>query len=180
MGGKSSVTFSEHLGSFEQSKINGSLAEKVACTDYISNGYSVRKISHGGDFTVTKIGSNEKRNECTVEVKYNTSKLSKKQVQTKKNLKNNYTVYRVSEQLLDGFKNEESAFLIPDTLSRIMGDQIQHGAKYHIAVPATCPHCENVAWTLDEVVAVFGLRKMNDDSIRNQSWCKDCRWGAMK
>jgi len=169
------MTFSESTDIFDQSKLNGALAEKMACADFISNGYAVERISHGGDFTVTKLDDIEKRNERTVEVKYNTSKLSKKQMQAKRKLKKNYMVYQVSEQLLDGFKNGESAVLIPEKLSRIMGDSIQHGSKYRIAVPSECPHCSKVACTLDGVVADFGLRIMKDSSVRDQSWCKDCR-----
>jgi len=169
------MTFSEHANRFEQSKLNGALSEKIACADFISNGYAVERISHGGDFTVTKLDDIEKRNERTVEVKYNTSNLSKIQMQTKRKLKKNYMVYQVSEQFLDGFKNDESTVLIPEKLSRIMGDSIQHGSKYRIAVPSTCPHCEKVAQTLDGVVAEFGLRIMNDGSVRDQSWCNECR-----
>ncbi len=174
------MTFSEPNNNFEQSKVNGFLAEKIACADLISNGFAVEKISHGGDFTVNKIGDMEKRNENTIEVKYNTSKLSKKQMQTKQKLKKNYMVYKVSEQLLDGFKNDESAVVIPDTLSKIMGDNIQHGSKYRIAVPSTCPHCNKVANTLNMVVDDFGLRIMKDGSVRDQSWCNVCRWGGRK
>ena len=174
------MTFSESTDIFGQSKLNGALAEKMACADFISNGYAVEKISHGGDFTISKIGDIEKRNESTVEVKYNTSKLSKRQMQTKRKLKKNYMVYKVSEQLLDGFKNDESAVLIPETLSSIMGDSIQHGSKYRIAVPSTCPHCNKVACTLDGVVKEFGLRIMKDGSVRDQSWCNECRWGSRK
>jgi hypothetical protein len=174
------MTFPNNVDSFEQNKLNGALAEKIACADLISNGFVVEKISHGGDFAVNKIDNVAKVNESIIEVKYNKSKLSKKQIQMKQKLKKNYLVYHVSEPLLDGFKNNESAVVIPNTLSMIMGDNIPHGSKYRIAVPSECPHCRKVANTLDGVVADFGLRIMKDGSVRDQSWCNECRWGARK
>lgn len=33
-----------------------------------------------------------------------------------------------------------------------------------------CPHCERILSLMK-----FGLRKMRNGTIRNQSWCKDCR-----
>ena len=36
-----------------------------------------------------------------------------------------------------------------------------------------CPHCGK-----EKPISDFGFRKMdkeNDDSVRNQSWCSDCR-----
>ena len=129
---------------------------------------------------LNKIDNVAKVNESIIEVKYNKSKLSKKQIQMKQKLKKNYLVYHVSEPLLDGFKNNESAVVIPNTLSMIMGDNIPHGSKYRIAVPSECPHCRKVANTLDGVVADFGLRIMKDGSVRDQSWCNECRWGARK
>lgn len=33
-----------------------------------------------------------------------------------------------------------------------------------------CPHCGQ-----EKPLSAFGFRNMGDDTIRNQSWCKDCR-----
>ncbi len=45
-----------------------------------------------------------------------------------------------------------------------------------IAIPHTCPHCKVVtAVTREELEEKFGLRNMNEDLTRNQSWCRECR-----
>ena len=33
-----------------------------------------------------------------------------------------------------------------------------------------CPHCDK-----EKPISDFGFRNMGDGTIRNQSWCKDCR-----
>ena len=33
-----------------------------------------------------------------------------------------------------------------------------------------CPHCGKI-----KPLSEFGFRKMKDGTIRNQSWCKECR-----
>jgi len=48
-----------------------------------------------------------------------------------------------------------------------------------ITLPHTCPNCGKVANNEAELREKFGLRTMTKDngdkSVRNQSWCKDCR-----
>ena len=45
------------------------------------------------------------------------------------------------------------------------------------AVPAlaTCPQCEKVAETVEQVEKRFGYRVMANGSTRVQSWCRCCR-----
>ncbi|ARE21686.1 hypothetical protein [Lactococcus lactis] len=33
-----------------------------------------------------------------------------------------------------------------------------------------CPHCDK-----EKPISDFGFRNMGDGTIRNQSWCKECR-----
>jgi len=48
--------------------------------------------------------------------------------------------------------------------------------KEKIILPWTCPHCsQSNAETKSELIKNFGLRKMSDGTIRNQSWCRECR-----
>jgi len=48
-----------------------------------------------------------------------------------------------------------------------------------ITLPHTCPECGKVANNETELRDKFGFRTMTnnsgDKSVRNQSWCKDCR-----
>lgn len=44
-----------------------------------------------------------------------------------------------------------------------------------ITLPHTCPKCDKEATTYQELDDKFGFRNMNTDSMRNQSWCGDCR-----
>ncbi len=44
-----------------------------------------------------------------------------------------------------------------------------------ITLPHKCPQCGKVAATYQELDDKFGFRNMNADSMRNQSWCRDCR-----
>ena len=49
-------------------------------------------------------------------------------------------------------------------------------ASGKIQLPHTCPKCKNVtAITYQELEEKFGLRNMGDNTVRNQSWCRDCR-----
>lgn len=49
-------------------------------------------------------------------------------------------------------------------------------AKGKIQLPHTCPKCKAVtATTHQELEKIFGLRNMGDSSVRNQSWCRECR-----
>jgi len=166
----------------ENIRSKGALAEKLACVDLIQNGYNVEKISRGADFIISKPTSENNSSSEFIEVKLNGSKLSQLQKQTKQKMKRKgitYSVYRVSDAYLDNAEKElSSETKSPNKLFCIINNTMQHGTKYKIAVPSTCPHCGRTVHTLDEVVEEFGLRVMSDGTIRDQSWCKDCRWGT--
>lgn len=44
-----------------------------------------------------------------------------------------------------------------------------------IALPHKCPKCAKVATNYQELEERFGFRNMDKVSMRNQSWCRDCR-----
>lgn len=44
-----------------------------------------------------------------------------------------------------------------------------------INLPHTCPSCGKTAKTTAELLEYFGLRQMDANTIRSQSWCKECR-----
>jgi len=45
-----------------------------------------------------------------------------------------------------------------------------------IKLPHTCPKCKKVtATTYQELEEKFGFRNMGNKTIRNQSWCRECR-----
>lgn len=44
-----------------------------------------------------------------------------------------------------------------------------------ITLPHACPNCAKKASTHQELEEKFGFRNMGDNSMRNQSWCKECR-----
>ena len=49
-------------------------------------------------------------------------------------------------------------------------------SREKIVLPWTCPHCNQVeAGSRSELIKYFGLRKMSDGTVRNQSWCRECR-----
>jgi len=44
-----------------------------------------------------------------------------------------------------------------------------------ITLPHKCPKCGKEAKIYQELDEKFGFRNMDKDSMRNQSWCRDCR-----
>ncbi len=45
-----------------------------------------------------------------------------------------------------------------------------------ITLPHKCPKCEiTEAKTYQELDEKFGFRNMDETSMRNQSWCRECR-----
>ncbi|MDQ7083629.1 MAG: hypothetical protein Q9M36_01270 [Sulfurovum sp.] len=48
-------------------------------------------------------------------------------------------------------------------------------ATSKITLPHKCPQCGKEAITYQEVDEKFGFRNMDKESMRNQSWCRDCR-----
>jgi len=54
-------------------------------------------------------------------------------------------------------------------------------SKGKITLPHTCPNCKNVtAITYQELDEKFGFRNMDKNSMRNQSWCRECRKKSSK
>ena len=54
-------------------------------------------------------------------------------------------------------------------------------SKGNITLPHTCPNCKLViATTYQELDKKFGFRNMNEKSMRNQSWCRECRRKSSK
>lgn len=52
----------------------------------------------------------------------------------------------------------------------------EQNSKEKIILPWTCTHCSQVkAGSRSELIKNFGLRKMSDGTVRNQSWCRECR-----
>ena len=48
--------------------------------------------------------------------------------------------------------------------------------KNSIPLPHVCPKCNNTtAHTTQELIELFGLRQMDEKSLRSQSWCRKCR-----
>ena len=51
--------------------------------------------------------------------------------------------------------------------------------QFKIILPWRCPNCNKTRVdTQAELEEKFGLRKMGDGTVRNQSWCKRCRYGS--
>ena len=48
--------------------------------------------------------------------------------------------------------------------------------KNSIPLPHVCPKCKKtIAHTTQELIDLFGLRQMDEKSLRSQSRCKKCR-----
>ena len=171
----------------EENRINGLLAELVAMLDFKKNGYKIERTGIGSDFIVFKEG--ERYNQIYVEVKYNGAELSPLQRKQKFLLKKrgeSHFVYRVSKEFLDNYKkehgintenmNEEMFRRFRQLKKSIYDATMSHrDSKFKTILPWSCPNCEKIANTQAELIENFGLRKMEDGIIRNQSWCKNCR-----
>jgi hypothetical protein len=48
-------------------------------------------------------------------------------------------------------------------------------SEWKITLPHTCPKCKKKATDYQELYEKFGFRNMNQNSMRNQSWCRECR-----
>ncbi len=44
-----------------------------------------------------------------------------------------------------------------------------------ITLPHKCPKCGKIAENYKELDEKFGFRNMDKNSMRNQSWCRECR-----
>jgi len=164
---------------FTENKIFGIIAEIIAILDYQSVGYQIRRTGIGSDF----IAFNEFE-EIFVEVKYGNAQLSSLQRKQKTLAKKNkiaFQEYRVTQKHLEYFIEENKINLDkinPDELRESIYDfkikNSENNSK--IVLPWVCPHCKNTkAIIFSELIEKFGLRKMSNGTIRNQSWCRSCR-----
>ena len=155
--------------------IKGKIAEEIAKQDYIDNGFEIQETGIGSDFIAVKRHGNTIYKEY-VDVKSGNAKLTKKQRQTKSLLKKDnipYSVYRVTNQHLE-FQIENNQKL--QQLCQDMGFDIsQFTGTFVVQDPTCCPNCGLGASGLDNILTNFGLRNMGDDSVRVQSWCRNCR-----
>ena len=175
----------------EDNRINGLLAEIVAILDFKKNGYKIVRTGIGSDFIVFKEG--EKDSQMYVEVKYNGAELSPLQIKQKFLLKKSGTahfVYRVSKVFLDNYKKEHGInaenmnaemFRLLRQFKKSIYDVTEphNDDQIKIILPWICPNCNKTRVdTQAELEEKFGLRKMEDGTVRNQSWCRRCRYGS--
>ena len=175
----------------EDNRINGLLAEIVAILDFKKNGYKIERTGIGSDFVAYKEG--EKDSQVYVEVKYNGAELSPLQIKQKFLLKRNGTahfVYRVSKEFLDNYKSEQGInaenmnaemFRLLRQFKKSIYDVTEphKDDQFKIILPWICPNCNKTRVdTQAELEEKFGLRKMEDGTVRNQSWCRRCRYGS--
>ena len=175
----------------EDNRINGLLAEVIAILDFKKNGFKIERTGIGSDFIVYKEG--EKDNQMHVEVKYNGAELSPLQLKQRRLLKKNgkaYFVYRVSKEFLDNYKKEHG--INAENMNAEMYTRLRQfkqslydvimshrDGQFKIILPWRCPNCNITrANTREELEEKFGLRKMGDGTVRNQSWCRGCRYGS--
>ena len=53
-------------------------------------------------------------------------------------------------------------------------------AQGKISLPHKCPKCGKQAATYQDLDKKFGFRNMDTNSMRNQSWCRECRKKSSK
>jgi len=96
------------LSKFEESCINGFLAEIIAIQDFRDNGYHIKKTGIGSDFIAfRKIPGGI--DETYVEVKFGSSELTqlqKKQKFLAKKFDTQFFEYRVTREFLENYKKE--------------------------------------------------------------------------
>ena len=173
----------------EDNRINGLLSELIAILDFKKDGYEIERTGIGSDFIVFKDG--ERDNQMYIEVKYNGAELSPLQLKQRRLLKKNgkaYFVYRVSKEFLDNYKKERginTENMNADMYMRLRRFKqslydvtVSHkDNQFKIILPWKCPSCNIIkANTREELEEKFGLRKMQDGIVRNQSWCRGCRY----
>ncbi|MGI0101701.1 MAG: hypothetical protein ACREA7_03790 [Nitrosotalea sp.] len=49
------------------------------------------------------------------------------------------------------------------------------GIQNKVKDPATCPHCGISSSGLVSIQSIFGMRNMDNGTLRVQSWCRECR-----
>ena len=168
---------------FEQNKLNGILAEIIAIQDFLSNGYEIKRTGIGSDFIAYKKipGGID---QTYVEVKYGNASLSslqKKQRFLAKKHNMGFFEYRVTEEFLGNFKikhNIKTENMNPDQLRESIYQTgiTENSSKFRMQLPWICPNCNQTkANSQAELIENFGMRKMGNGVIRNQSWCRRCR-----
>ena len=164
----------------EKNVQKGRIAEEIAKQDYLDNGFEIQKTGIGSDFIAEKQNGNTIYKEY-VDVKSGNAKLTKKQRETKNQLKKNkinYSVYRVTDEHLE-FQIENNHKL-QQFCENVGYDISQFTGIFVIQDPTYCPNgdCSNHglhSHGLDEILNNFGLRNMSDGTVRVQSWCRNCR-----
>ena len=168
---------------FEENKINGILAEMISIEDYRSYGFKIKRTGIGSDFIAFK-ETDDKVEQIYVEVKYGNAELSTLQKRQKflaKKHNMRFDEYRVTKVFLENYKKEHNINtenLNSDKLRKLFyrSSTPQNESNFRIELPWICPNCEQTrAESKDELIEKFGLRKMQNGTIRNQSWCRRCR-----
>ncbi len=158
-----------------QNIVKGKLAEEIAKQDYIDHGFIIYETGIGSDFIAKKNMGNSIY-QIYVDVKSGKSKLTKKQKQTKNKLKKQkipFDEYRVTDEYLE-FQIENNSKL--QEFSDESNFDLSHfTGHFVIQDPTNCPNCRLFVRGFDEIVSKFGLRNMNDETVRVQSWCRKCR-----
>ena len=169
---------------FTQNKQNGLLAERIAIEDFVAQGFRIKKTGIGSDFIAFKKMPVKKGYQIYVEVKYNKAQLSPLQKKKRSAMKKSgidYIVYRVTSKFMENYKKENG--IENNIISSIdLGDpftnryMVSKDENFRIILPWKCPNCKmNSVSTISELIKNFGLRTMGNGTVRNQSWCKECR-----
>lgn len=156
-------------------KIKGKIAEEIAIQDYTDNGFEIKQTGIGSDFIATKKLGGKTYTEY-VDVKSGSARLTKKQKQTKYQLRKEnikYSVYRVTNQHLKFQIENNSKF--QKRYHNYGFDMSQFTGIFVIQDPTSCPNCGLFAKGLEDILINFGLRNMENNTVRVQSWCKNCR-----
>jgi hypothetical protein len=159
---------------FTTNKIKGKIAEDLAKTDYLENGFTLQKTGIGSDFIVMKKFGNTMYKEF-VDVKSGNAQLSKKQKYTRSLLKKDnipYSIYRVTDKYLE-FQIKQNPQLY--TYKQEINFSPQFTKNFVISDQTSCPNCKLTVNGFDSIFINFGLRNMGNGSVRVQSWCKSCR-----
>ncbi|MCH8915830.1 MAG: hypothetical protein IIA82_08325 [Thaumarchaeota archaeon] len=161
---------------FSQSIADGKLAEELAKKELEQEGYTIIPNSGiGSDFGAIDLYGNL----LLVEVKSGKSSLSKKQRSTKRIVQKKgiqYLEYRISKQRLEYYKEQKLKEKLQNhhlTSSPFVANQFP--GVWLIDIPHTCPNCGLVAEDIIQIFLKFGLRNMGDGTVRQQSWCYECR-----
>ena len=169
---------------FTENKQNGLLAEKIAVDDFVAQGFRIKKTGVGSDFIAYKSRPGTKEYQIYVEVKYNKAQLSplqKKKRATMKKSGIDYLVYRVTSEFMENYKKEngiEKNIISSINLAESFTNRhmISRDENFRIILPWTCPNCKkSSASIISELIQNFGLRTMGNGTVRNQSWCRECR-----